>query len=247
MIMVDGLKVHPTSIRCFKAGSCHLTTDGPLEELHAFARRLGLKTPYTCGCEQCRLIVRSAQAAEDHASDGRSAPRADDDGTQRTTPDVDDVSSRDRSSGSASAAARPSKFTAVSAHAAVSRVSSFSRSITRTVEVADIDANCSGETPVDTPSTSGSEGAATQAASVSCATTATCPGVYTGTVRTKAKCVSWFQNHAYAPHYDLTPARRAHALLLGAVHVDAVEQARRRRAMGIGVGLKTRAEVLDGR
>ena len=102
MIMVDGLKVHPTSIRCFKAGSCHLTTDGSLDELHAFARRLGLKP-------------------------------------------------------------------------------------------------------------------------------------------------EWFQNHAYAPHYDLTPARRAHALLLGAVHVDAVEQARRRRAMGIGVGLKTRAEVLDGR
>lgn len=43
MIMVDELVLFPTNIRCFKAGSCHLTTDGDVEELHAFAKRLGLK------------------------------------------------------------------------------------------------------------------------------------------------------------------------------------------------------------
>lgn len=41
--MVDELQVWPTKIRCFKAGSCHLTTAGPLDELHDFARRIGLK------------------------------------------------------------------------------------------------------------------------------------------------------------------------------------------------------------
>lgn len=39
----------------------------------------------------------------------------------------------------------------------------------------------------------------------------------------------WFQDHPIAPHYDLTPGRRARALLLGAVEVKAREQARRRR------------------
>jgi hypothetical protein len=41
-VMVDELRRWPTSIRCFKAGSCHLTAD-TLEELHAFAARLGLR------------------------------------------------------------------------------------------------------------------------------------------------------------------------------------------------------------
>jgi hypothetical protein len=54
---------------------------------------------------------------------------------------------------------------------------------------------------------------------------------------------SWFQDHDYAPHYDLTPWKRARALDLGAVHVDAVKQARARRARGIGIGLKTYREV----
>jgi len=59
----------------------------------------------------------------------------------------------------------------------------------------------------------------------------------------------WFQDHEYAPHYDLTPAKRQEALRLGAVHVDAVQQARERRARGIGIGpgLKTRSEVLPER
>jgi hypothetical protein len=43
MVMVDELRVWPMSIRCFKTGSCHLTTDGTLDDLHAFARRLGMK------------------------------------------------------------------------------------------------------------------------------------------------------------------------------------------------------------
>ena len=41
-VYVDQIQNWPTSIRCFKAGSCHMSAD-TLEELHAFARRLGLK------------------------------------------------------------------------------------------------------------------------------------------------------------------------------------------------------------
>lgn len=54
---------------------------------------------------------------------------------------------------------------------------------------------------------------------------------------------SWFQEHPLAPHYDLTPSRRELALKLGAVFVEAKEQVRMRRARGIGIGLKTHAEV----
>lgn len=46
MIMVDELRtwMPPTTVpRVFRAGSCHLTTDGSVEELHAFARQLGLR------------------------------------------------------------------------------------------------------------------------------------------------------------------------------------------------------------
>jgi hypothetical protein len=43
MIMVDELKVHPGARRPFHLGSCHLTTDGNLAELHAFAARLGMR------------------------------------------------------------------------------------------------------------------------------------------------------------------------------------------------------------
>lgn len=42
-VMVDELRQWPTQIRCFKPGSCHLTTDGELDELHAFAKQLGLR------------------------------------------------------------------------------------------------------------------------------------------------------------------------------------------------------------
>lgn len=38
---------------------------------------------------------------------------------------------------------------------------------------------------------------------------------------------AWFQDHRVAPHYDLTPARRARAVALGAIEVD------RRRASEI--------------
>jgi hypothetical protein len=43
-IMVDELAPTPNAeARCFRAGSCHLTIDGPIEALHHFARRLGLR------------------------------------------------------------------------------------------------------------------------------------------------------------------------------------------------------------
>jgi len=41
---------------------------------------------------------------------------------------------------------------------------------------------------------------------------------------------SWFQPHAVADHYDLTPQRRERALMLGAIFVPMREQLRRRRA-----------------
>jgi hypothetical protein len=47
MIMVDELQRWPTKLRIFHAGACHLTSDepkdGPLEELHAFAMKIGLR------------------------------------------------------------------------------------------------------------------------------------------------------------------------------------------------------------
>lgn len=42
-MIVDELAVWPGARPPFHRGSCHLTTDGPLEELHAFALRIGLK------------------------------------------------------------------------------------------------------------------------------------------------------------------------------------------------------------
>lgn len=41
---------------------------------------------------------------------------------------------------------------------------------------------------------------------------------------------SWFQPHPKMPHYDLTPGRREAALRLGAVFVEARQQAIARRA-----------------
>lgn len=49
MIMVDALVAWPQKAtsggRHFGGGkeSCHLTTDGPIEDLHAFAKRIGMK------------------------------------------------------------------------------------------------------------------------------------------------------------------------------------------------------------
>lgn len=41
--MVDELRVWPgPKARCFARGSCHLTTDGELDELHVFAHAIGL-------------------------------------------------------------------------------------------------------------------------------------------------------------------------------------------------------------
>lgn len=45
-IMVDELRRWPTRIACFRSGSAHLTVDsglGDVEELHAFAARIGLR------------------------------------------------------------------------------------------------------------------------------------------------------------------------------------------------------------
>ena len=42
-VMVDEVRQWPTKIHHFKAGSAHLTTDGPLEELHALAESIGLR------------------------------------------------------------------------------------------------------------------------------------------------------------------------------------------------------------
>jgi hypothetical protein len=42
--MVDELRVWPYARHPFDDGSCHLTTDGSLEDLERFARRLKLKS-----------------------------------------------------------------------------------------------------------------------------------------------------------------------------------------------------------
>lgn len=41
---------------------------------------------------------------------------------------------------------------------------------------------------------------------------------------------AWFQAHSLAPHYDLTPGKRAEAILAGATFVPAREQAKARVA-----------------
>lgn len=41
--MVDELRRWPHAKRPFDQGSCHLTTDSGVEELHVFARRIGMK------------------------------------------------------------------------------------------------------------------------------------------------------------------------------------------------------------
>lgn len=42
-IMVDELVLHPNARPPFHKGSCHLTTDGTVDELHAFAELLGMR------------------------------------------------------------------------------------------------------------------------------------------------------------------------------------------------------------
>jgi hypothetical protein len=41
-VYVDEIRRYPTSIACFKGGSCHMTAD-TLDELHAMANRIGLR------------------------------------------------------------------------------------------------------------------------------------------------------------------------------------------------------------
>lgn len=43
MVMVDQIIVWPTARPPFDKGSCHLTSDANLEELHAFAAKIGLR------------------------------------------------------------------------------------------------------------------------------------------------------------------------------------------------------------
>jgi len=43
MIMVDELRVWPNARPPFHRGSCHLTTDGSLDELHDFAEAIGMQ------------------------------------------------------------------------------------------------------------------------------------------------------------------------------------------------------------
>lgn len=49
---------------------------------------------------------------------------------------------------------------------------------------------------------------------------------------------AWFQEHRLAPHYDLTPSRRADAVAFGAVEVD--------RARSVEIWRARRAEVAAG-
>jgi len=47
----------------------------------------------------------------------------------------------------------------------------------------------------------------------------------------------WFQDHLAAPHYDLSPKRHAAALAIGATYMQALQQARMRRARRVAAGL----------
>lgn len=52
MILVDELRTYPTTLKCFKKGSAHLTVVAPstLDDLHAFAARIGLQRSwFQCG------------------------------------------------------------------------------------------------------------------------------------------------------------------------------------------------------
>lgn len=51
---------------------------------------------------------------------------------------------------------------------------------------------------------------------------------------------AWFQKHRLAPHYDLTPSRRAAAIAAGAVEVD------RRRAVEIWRARRAALQALHG-
>ena len=43
MLMVDEVRHWPGARRPFHNGSCHLTTDGTVDDLHAFAGRIGMR------------------------------------------------------------------------------------------------------------------------------------------------------------------------------------------------------------
>lgn len=55
----------------------------------------------------------------------------------------------------------------------------------------------------------------------------------------------WFQGSGRVPHYDLTKARRALALELGAIFVPAKEQARRRMGLRAAPGEAARPGLAE--
>jgi hypothetical protein len=56
---------------------------------------------------------------------------------------------------------------------------------------------------------------------------------------------SWFQGNASWPHYDLTPNKRKLALKLGAVEIEATEEARARKEVWRRVYIQRQAEELN--
>lgn len=77
-VMVDEVIQWPTRIRCFKAGSCHLTTDSDLEELHVFAKKLGLtisrfRSARGHSCSGRSLFQRGSKRLHVVRSEGRAA------------------------------------------------------------------------------------------------------------------------------------------------------------------------------
>ena len=43
MVIVDEIILYPNARPPFDKGSCHMSTDGDIEELHAFAARIGMR------------------------------------------------------------------------------------------------------------------------------------------------------------------------------------------------------------
>lgn len=64
MIMVDEIKVWPGARPPFHRGSCHLTTDGTLDDLHAFAARIGLRREWFQGTTYPHYDLTAAKRDE---------------------------------------------------------------------------------------------------------------------------------------------------------------------------------------
>lgn len=58
IIMVDELIIWPgQKPSCFNKGSCHLTVEGSLEDLHIFAAKLGMKRSWFQDHKRAPLIM----------------------------------------------------------------------------------------------------------------------------------------------------------------------------------------------